>query len=292
MNEITTVQNNVPTVDVVATKEKAIEYLSSMGLKLPEKHKSQFIELASAFGLNPFKREIYAVGYGDNWNIITGYEVYLKRAERIGKLNGWNATVSGSGENMEATVTIHRKDWSMPFTHTVYYREVCQKTKDGKANSVWSKMPSFMLRKVAIAQGFRLCFPDEMGGMPYTSDELPEIEPQNDSNLKPAKKVEAEKKAEPKAEEKHYTMEQAKEIKKLLESTYDDGSKVFDDADADNFRKMFVVDGAKTVETVKGTLQARIVAHSTKGTVEAAPTFNALKNVEPQADNNEQMEIF
>lgn len=292
MNEITTVQNNVPTVDVVATKEKAIEYLSSMGLKLPEKHKSQFIELASAFGLNPFKREIYAVGYGDNWNIITGYEVYLKRAERIGKLNGWNATVSGSGENMEATVIIHRKDWSMPFTHTVYYREVCQKTKDGKPNSVWSKMPSFMLRKVAIAQGFRLCFPDEMGGMPYTSDELPEIEPQNDSNLKPAKKVEAEKKAEPKSEEKHYTMEQAKEIKKLLESTYNDGSKVFDDADADNFRKMFVVDGAKTVETVKGTLQARIVAHSTKGTVEAAPTFNALKNVEPQADNNEQMEIF
>ena len=29
-----------------------------------------------------------------------------------------------------------------------------------------------MTKKVAIAQGFRLCFPDELGGMPYTADEL------------------------------------------------------------------------------------------------------------------------
>lgn len=216
MNEITTIQNNALALDTKAAKEKALEYLSSMGLKLPEKHKAQFIELASAFGLNPFKREIYAVGYGDNYNIITGYEVYLKRAERIGKLNGWSATVEGSGENLSATVTIYRKDWSMPFSHTVYYREVVQKTKDGKPNSVWAKMPSFMLRKVAIAQGFRLCFPDEMGGMPYTSDELPEIEKPVAKNetteelaekaLKPAKKVEAAKK---------YTAEQANEIKTL-----------------------------------------------------------------------------
>ena len=31
-----------------------------------------------------------------------------------------------------------------------------------------------MLKKVATAQGFRLCFPEEFGGMPYTSDELPD----------------------------------------------------------------------------------------------------------------------
>ncbi|MDR1325280.1 MAG: hypothetical protein LBK00_04505 [Treponema sp.] len=31
-----------------------------------------------------------------------------------------------------------------------------------------------MLKKVAIGQGFRLCFSNELGGMPYTSDELDE----------------------------------------------------------------------------------------------------------------------
>jgi hypothetical protein len=31
-----------------------------------------------------------------------------------------------------------------------------------------------MTKKVAISQAFRLCFSDELGGMPYTSDELPQ----------------------------------------------------------------------------------------------------------------------
>jgi hypothetical protein len=30
-----------------------------------------------------------------------------------------------------------------------------------------------MLKKVCIAQAFRLCFPDSLAGMPYTSEELP-----------------------------------------------------------------------------------------------------------------------
>jgi hypothetical protein len=33
-----------------------------------------------------------------------------------------------------------------------------------------------MIKKVAMAQGFRLCFSDELGGMPYTSEELSTIE--------------------------------------------------------------------------------------------------------------------
>ena len=33
-----------------------------------------------------------------------------------------------------------------------------------------------MIKKVAIAQGFRLAFPDELAGMPYTADEIDENE--------------------------------------------------------------------------------------------------------------------
>lgn len=162
-------QNKTEIVDV---KSVATQYLSCMGLKLPENYAKQFVEIASVFGLNPFKREIYAVGYGDSWNIIVGYEVYIKRAEMTGKLDGWNCVAEGKGDDMTATFTAYRKDWSHPFVHKVLFSEAVQKKKDGKPMHLWEKMPSHMLRKVAISQGFRMCFPDEIGGIPYTADEL------------------------------------------------------------------------------------------------------------------------
>lgn len=179
MNDVINVETKSVTEAGVETK--AIEYLKSMGMKLPENYQRQFIELCKAYGLNPFKREIYAVVYrshdGDKINIITGYEVYLKRAERLGKLDGWECHCEGSGNEMKAVLTIYRKDWKHEFRHEVLFSEVVQTKKDGTSNSMWSKMPSFMMKKVCIAQGFRMCFPDEFGGMPYTSDEMPEMEP-------------------------------------------------------------------------------------------------------------------
>lgn len=164
------------------TLEKLLEFLKIAGVaqKLNEQEKLQFVEIAQAYQLNPFKREIYCNTYGQGQyrttSIITGYEVYIKRAERTGQLNGWHVEVEGSlkDNTLKAIITIHRKDWSQPFTHEVYFGEVCQKTKDGRLNSIWAKMPRFMTKKVAIAQGFRLCFSDELGGMPYTADELPQ----------------------------------------------------------------------------------------------------------------------
>lgn len=164
--------------EIVDYKETAIDYLRGMGLSLPQKYANQFVEMAKAFNLNPFKREIYAVGYGDNWDIITGFEVYLKRAEKTGLLDGWKTEESGSVKDgtLKSTITIYRKDRSHEFTHTVYYCEAVNKNRDGNPNAIWKKMPIYMTKKVAMAQGFRLCFPDEVGGMPYTSDEINEPE--------------------------------------------------------------------------------------------------------------------
>jgi hypothetical protein len=41
-------------------------------------------------------------------------------------------------------------------------------------NSMWESKPRTMIEKVAIAQAFRKAFPNDMGGMPYTSEELPD----------------------------------------------------------------------------------------------------------------------
>jgi phage recombination protein Bet len=163
-------------------KQTVLDYLTAFGLasQLTEPEKLQFVEIAQAFKLNPFKREIHVAVYGEGeyrrLSIITGYEVYLKRAERTGKLDGWKAWVEGEGDTMKAFVEIHRKDWSEPFVHEVYWREAAQKKKDGSLTSFWTKQPKFQLKKVAISQGFRLAFPDELGGLPYDASELPDVE--------------------------------------------------------------------------------------------------------------------
>ena len=187
------------------------DYMDAQGLtsSLEPKEKTMFINIAKEYGLNPFKREIYCTAYGQGQYrkcaIVTGYEVYIKRAERTGKLDGWNVKVEGhvNDKTLSATVIIHRKDWQHPFEHTAYYLECVQTTKDKQTgaeipNSVWKKQPIFMTKKVAIAQGFRLCFSDEFGGMPYTNDELG-VEPVAERNITPVeetKVVEEPSKAE------------------------------------------------------------------------------------------------
>jgi phage recombination protein Bet len=147
--------------------EVVFQYLDSFGNKLSAQHRNQFIQICSAFGLNPFIREIYGIPFGDKFNIIVGYEVYLKRAEASGKLAGWKAWTEGEGRHLKGCISITRKDWTEPFYHEVLLVEYDQ------ANSMWKQKPATMLKKVAIAQGFRMCFPAELGGIPYTSDEIP-----------------------------------------------------------------------------------------------------------------------
>lgn len=131
-----------------------------------DKEFALFIGISQSYALNPFKREIYFVKYGNNAaQTIVGYEVYLKRAERTGRLDGWDVEIIDNGER--AKITIHRSDWKNPF---IWYVD---RAEFDKNQSTWKAMPNFMLKKVAIAQGMRLAFPDELGGMPYIPEELP-----------------------------------------------------------------------------------------------------------------------
>ena len=225
------------------------EFLDTTGLtkQLLPKEKATFVNMAQLFGLNPFKREIYCTVYGTGdyrtCAIVTGYEVYLKRAERTGKMDGWECSITGKGDDMAATVTIYRKDWGHPFKHTVYYRECVQiNKKTGKPNSVWGKMPSFMTKKVAIAQAFRLCFPDEFGGMPYTNDEIV-----NDDAQKKAEEAER-KKQEFKKQQDALLFKYTDEIQKLTVEKMEDGfekEKKTIEADAKSKIEQLKQDGAK-----------------------------------------------
>jgi phage recombination protein Bet len=168
-----------------ADVEKITKYLETMGLasNLTKSEVEQFIEIAKGFQLNPFKREIYANKYGDKFSVIVGFETYIKRAERSGLLNGWHVRVFGSinhqnpmNSDLRAEITIHRRDFEHPFVHDVYYIEYVGRKRDGSITEFWRNKPITMIKKVAMAQGFRLCFSDELGGMPYTSEELSAME--------------------------------------------------------------------------------------------------------------------
>lgn len=177
MNELTTQTNQIQKLEVVEDyKQIAIDYIKSTGSKLNENQITQFINACVAYKLSPVKREIYAVPYGDKFNLIVGYEVYLKRAERSGLLQGWRVWTEGEGNNLIAKLEIDRKDWRSKFYHEVYMSEYSQNTP------LWKSKPKTMIKKVAIAQGFRLCFPEDLGGIPYTRDELPDI-PEVEENI-------------------------------------------------------------------------------------------------------------
>lgn len=167
--------------DYGADVEKITKYLETMGLanNLTQSEVQQFIEIAQGFQLNPFKREIYANKYGDKFSVIVGFETYIKRAERSGLLNGWHVRIHGSinqqnvmHSDLRAEIIIHRRDFEHPFVHDVYYIEYVGRKRDGSITEFWRNKPITMIKKVAMAQGFRLCFSDELGGMPYTSEEL------------------------------------------------------------------------------------------------------------------------
>jgi phage recombination protein Bet len=177
MNDLKIVEEPKVLTESQNTKELALSYLKSMGLNIPEQFQTQFIEIAAAMKLNPFLNEIHAISYntkdGPVFKCVTGYMVYIKRAERSGKLNGWEVSSTVNGQ-MVSTVTIYRKDWEKPFRHSVRFSEVAQYSPSGELSRLWKKMPAFMCEKACISQAFRLCFPDELAGMPYTTEEMPE----------------------------------------------------------------------------------------------------------------------
>jgi len=151
--------------DTAVTRKDIDDWLMGSGTKLTEQQKALFYQISSSFNLNPAKREIYAIPYGSGFNVIVGFEVYLKRAERSGMLEWWEATVEKRGDEWVGTCTIKRTDRSKPTTIEAWFNEYNQ------GNNMWKTKPRTMIRKVAIAQAFRMLFSDELGGMPYTSDE-------------------------------------------------------------------------------------------------------------------------
>ncbi|MEN3039711.1 MAG: recombinase RecT [Candidatus Kryptonium sp.] len=116
-------------------------------------------------GLDPIKKEVHFVPFKGSVQLVVSYTEYIKRAERSGKLRGWETTMGEDSIGTYAEVVIYRKDWDFPFKWRAYLQEVQRDT------ATWKSSPLFMLRKTTIAQAFRLAFPEEVAHMPYTEEE-------------------------------------------------------------------------------------------------------------------------
>ena len=183
------------TEETKVTQDLLLDYLKTMNKGLNEQQTKQFLAVAGTFGLNPWKREVYAVTYKNkdgstDMSIVTGYETYIKRAElnpnydgfeiefkggfkrgkvtKTGKNGSWQVDALVPDGEVSCICTVYRKDRAHPTREEVFFDEYDQ------GNSMWQSKPRTMLKKVAIVSAFRKAFPFDFGGMPYTSDELPD----------------------------------------------------------------------------------------------------------------------
>ncbi|MDR2981239.1 MAG: phage recombination protein Bet [Puniceicoccales bacterium] len=147
-----------------------------------------FLNLCKAQRLNPFIKEAYLIKYGSQpATIVTGKEVFTKRARRNKDYGGMQAGVivrkeNGELENRVGSLVLEDEQlvggWAkvfvkgddVPTEMTVSFEEYCLK-KDGKPASNWAVKPGTMIRKVALVQALREAFPDDFQGM-YDQDEV------------------------------------------------------------------------------------------------------------------------
>lgn len=151
-----------------------------------DKEVALFLELCRAQRLNPFIRDVYLVKYGSNpASIITGKEVFTKRANRQKGYQGFEAGVvvirGKAVERREGSAFYPELGerliggWARVFVdgRRPFYDEVTMaEYSTGKSN--WSKMPATMIRKVAVVHCLREAFPDAFQGL-YSSEEMDRV---------------------------------------------------------------------------------------------------------------------
>lgn len=152
-----------------------------------------FLELCKARGLNPFLKEAYIVKYGDSpATIITGKDVFVKRAARNPRFEGFKAGIviqkhDGTLEKREGAMVltnetlvggwaeVYVQGYKAPVTAEVGFNEYAGRKKDGSLNQQWRSKPATMIRKVPLVQALREAFPEDFQGM-YDEAEM-DVEP-------------------------------------------------------------------------------------------------------------------
>ena len=163
-NQVSVSQN-----EIAELKQNVVEYLNTLTQKLTKEQAQQFWSLCKLYKLNPLKREIYGYTFGNQLTIVTGYQVYVKKAEATGLLAYHNIKIEcdEKGVPVKGWFIGKRRDRDQEFKMEFYFNE--WKPKYG---GIWNDKPNFMFQKVIYANGMRWLFPNELGELPYIQEEL------------------------------------------------------------------------------------------------------------------------
>jgi phage recombination protein Bet len=134
-----------------------------------------FIRVANHSGLDPFRRQIYAVKRKGRVTFQTGIDGYRAIAQRSGVYAGSDdAVFEGKSRNKahpgKATVTVWKVVAGLrcPFTASARWDEYVPPSGQ---DQMWAKMPHGQLAKCAEALALRKAFPEEMSGV-YVEEEM------------------------------------------------------------------------------------------------------------------------
>jgi len=180
----TLIQYETDKGQVKLSPEIVKKYLVSGNGNVTEQEVVMFLNICKYQKLNPFLREAYLIKFGSApATIVTGKEVFTKRASKLKECQGWEAGVtiinkSGELERRSGTLVldgeklvggwckVYRANWKVPAETEVSMSEF------DKKQSSWKTMPATMIRKVAIVSGLRDAFPEDFQGL-YDSAEMP-----------------------------------------------------------------------------------------------------------------------
>lgn len=141
-----------------------------------------FLRTANRTGLDPAARQIFAVKrYDGNTKgmvmsiqiSIDGFRLIADRSGKYAPSREPSYTYDKTGNLESATAYIKKHVGGVwhEISATAFYVEYVQKTKEGKPNAMWAKMPRLMLAKCAESLVLRRAFPAELSGL-YTADEM------------------------------------------------------------------------------------------------------------------------
>ena len=158
---------------MVATLHSSVLGLTKTGELRPLNDLKLFMAISSQYGLNPFKKEIYATYVWDSsrgreeLTPIVAIHGLRKLARQGGVYTHTGAAelkISDDGKDLiSATVPVFGR-WSKDSEpveitrYEAYFDEFARTKKDGNLNKMWSEKPRMMLTKCAEANALRQGF--------------------------------------------------------------------------------------------------------------------------------------